>query len=195
MGNKDSRECNRCDQSSSVRKEEHVKEYSGGPAYAGPGYVAPAYQNPSYGGSYKHEEKHKASNVQNDRIWSKEKPPTDQRVISRSLHPEWVHVWACITHRGKGPLVFIDPEVKINQWNYMEMLDEELIPWTKKTFWMGRRGRRVRRRVDFSTRFGHKAKETQAWLRKNVPDFINTKEWPPYSQDLNPLDLQGGYIE
>uniref|UniRef100_A0A914BXA6 Transposase n=1 Tax=Acrobeloides nanus TaxID=290746 RepID=A0A914BXA6_9BILA len=61
-----------------------------------------------------------ASNAQNDRIWSKEKPPTDQRVISRSLHPEWVHVWACITHRGKAPFVFIDPEVKINRWNYME---------------------------------------------------------------------------
>uniref|UniRef100_A0A914CRQ5 Transposase n=1 Tax=Acrobeloides nanus TaxID=290746 RepID=A0A914CRQ5_9BILA len=34
----------------------------------------------------------------------------------------------------------------------------------------------------------HKAKGTQAWLRENVPDFINTKEWPQYSPDLNPLD-------
>uniref|UniRef100_A0A914E6C3 Transposase n=1 Tax=Acrobeloides nanus TaxID=290746 RepID=A0A914E6C3_9BILA len=38
-----------------------------------------------------------ASNAQNDRIRSKEKPPTDQHMISRSLHPEWVHIWACIT--------------------------------------------------------------------------------------------------
>uniref|UniRef100_A0A914CK65 Uncharacterized protein n=1 Tax=Acrobeloides nanus TaxID=290746 RepID=A0A914CK65_9BILA len=28
---------------------------------------------------------------------------------------------------------------------------------------------------------GHRAKETQAWLRENVPDFISNKEWPPYS--------------
>jgi len=29
---------------------------------------------------------------------------------------------------------------------------------------------------------------TRSWLRKNVPDFITIKEWPPYSPDLNPLD-------
>uniref|UniRef100_A0A914CSL2 Tc1-like transposase DDE domain-containing protein n=1 Tax=Acrobeloides nanus TaxID=290746 RepID=A0A914CSL2_9BILA len=42
----------------------------------------------------------------------------------------------------------------------------------------------------------HKAKETQAWLRKNVPDFITIKEWPSYSPDLNPLDYAiWGYLE
>uniref|UniRef100_A0A914EGZ6 Metalloendopeptidase n=1 Tax=Acrobeloides nanus TaxID=290746 RepID=A0A914EGZ6_9BILA len=45
-------------------------------------------------------------------------------------------------------------------------------------------------------RCGHKAKETQQWLRENVPDFITAKEWPSYSPDLNPLDYSiWGYIE
>uniref|UniRef100_A0A914EMG0 Transposase n=1 Tax=Acrobeloides nanus TaxID=290746 RepID=A0A914EMG0_9BILA len=46
------------------------------------------------------------------------------------------------------------------------------------------------------TALSHKAKETQAWLRKNAPDFITIKEWPPYSPDLNPLDYAiWGYLE
>lgn len=44
----------------------------------------------------------------------------------------------------------------------------------------------------------HSAEETQDWLSKNVPDFIQLKnrkraskyadEWPPTSPDLSPLD-------
>uniref|UniRef100_A0A914BYN6 DDE_3 domain-containing protein n=1 Tax=Acrobeloides nanus TaxID=290746 RepID=A0A914BYN6_9BILA len=41
-----------------------------------------------------------------------------------------------------------------------------------------------------------RAKETQVWLRENVPDFINNKEWPPYNPDLNPLNYAiWGYLE
>ena len=43
---------------------------------------------------------------------------------------------------------------------------------------------------------GHKAIETQNFIRANCPDFIsvdthwrnNDGEWPPNSRDLNPLD-------
>ncbi|MCA9813148.1 MAG: transposase [Nitrosarchaeum sp.] len=34
----------------------------------------------------------------------------------------------------------------------------------------------------------HKAKTTQNWCQKNLPDFISTQDWPPSSPDLNPLD-------
>ena len=69
-------------------------------------------------------------------------------------------------------------------------------PVGQGNFWVERRSRRVQRRVDISTAPSHKAKETQAWLRKNVPDFITIKEWPPYNSDLNPLDHAiWGYLE
>jgi len=48
MGNKDSKQSSRFAETSAVRKEEHTKEFSGGPA-----------TRPYYGGAYKHEEKHK----------------------------------------------------------------------------------------------------------------------------------------
>jgi transposase len=34
----------------------------------------------------------------------------------------------------------------------------------------------------------HKAKTTQAWLAKNVPDFVKYREWPGNSPDLNPIE-------
>uniref|UniRef100_A0A915CU05 EB domain-containing protein n=1 Tax=Ditylenchus dipsaci TaxID=166011 RepID=A0A915CU05_9BILA len=34
----------------------------------------------------------------------------------------------------------------------------------------------------------HTANDTQDWLRRNVPNFITKKEFPPRSFDLNPLD-------
>uniref|UniRef100_A0A914DLT5 Transposase n=1 Tax=Acrobeloides nanus TaxID=290746 RepID=A0A914DLT5_9BILA len=83
-------------------------------------------------------------------------------------------VWACITHRGKGPLVFIEEGVKINKANYVEMLQEHLIPWAKKVF--GWDDDTEEYEVEWvyqqDSAPSHKAKETQRWLRENVPDFI-----------------------
>jgi inhibitor of nuclear factor kappa-B kinase subunit alpha len=36
----------------------------------------------------------------------------------------------------------------------------------------------------------HKAKITENWLQKEVPDFISYLEWPAFSADLNPLDYK-----
>ena len=108
-------------------------------------------------------------------------------------------VWAAITHRGKGPLlVFIDSDVKIDRWNYMEMMEEHLLPWAKETFgWDEDTGEyEIEWVYQQDSAPSHKAKETQQWLRENVPGFITVKEWPPYSPNLNPLDYTvWGYIE
>uniref|UniRef100_A0A914CVH4 Tc1-like transposase DDE domain-containing protein n=1 Tax=Acrobeloides nanus TaxID=290746 RepID=A0A914CVH4_9BILA len=107
-------------------------------------------------------------------------------------------VWGCITHRGRGPLVFIEEGIKINQSNYVEMLQEHLIPWAKKVFgWDdGTEEYEVEWVYQQDSAPSHKAKETQRWLRENVPDFITVLDWPPYSPDLNPLDYSIlGYIK
>jgi inhibitor of nuclear factor kappa-B kinase subunit alpha len=36
----------------------------------------------------------------------------------------------------------------------------------------------------------HKAKTTQEWLRRNIPAFISTEDWPLGSPDQNPLDCK-----
>jgi hypothetical protein len=33
-------------------------------------------------------------------------------------------------------------------------------------------------------------KTTQEWLRRNIPAFISTQDWPSGSPDLNPLDYK-----
>jgi len=34
----------------------------------------------------------------------------------------------------------------------------------------------------------HRSRHTVAYLRSNVPDFIEPENWPPNSPDLNPVD-------
>uniref|UniRef100_A0A914ECA4 Transposase n=1 Tax=Acrobeloides nanus TaxID=290746 RepID=A0A914ECA4_9BILA len=81
-------------------------------------------------------------------------------------------------------------ETDSNEDRYMEMLRAHLIPWTHTIFgddeWTFQQDGAP----------GHKAIETQAFLRENCPDFIKVDthwrnadgEWPPNSPDLNPLD-------
>jgi hypothetical protein len=45
-----------------------------------------------------------------------------------------VIIWAAITITGKTPLVFVEKRVKINRWNYIEMLEEHLLPWASNLF-------------------------------------------------------------
>ena len=35
----------------------------------------------------------------------------------------------------------------------------------------------------------HSPRVNQEWLKKEVPRFITTTQWPPKSPDLNPLDF------
>jgi hypothetical protein len=129
-------------------------------------------------------------NPQNDRIWAEEAPDTEERVAERVQKAESVMVWAAISARGKTPLVFVDQKTKIDRHVYMDMLRAHLIPWANNAFgddeWTFQQDGAP----------GHKAIETQDFLRENCPDFIsvdthwrnNDGEWPSNSPDLNPLD-------
>ncbi|KAF2363332.1 hypothetical protein FHG87_005911 [Trinorchestia longiramus] len=48
-------------------------------------------------------------------------------------------------------------------------------------------GRRSVHRIDSAS--AHKAKVVQQWCQANFPAMITSKEWPPYSPDLNPRDF------
>ena len=41
---------------------------------------------------------------------------------------------------------------------------------------------------DFLFQPAHRSRHTVAYLRSNVPEFIEPENWPPNSPDLNPVD-------
>jgi transposase len=123
-----------------------------------------------------------AHNHQNDRIWSK-KVLLDGKIISRSQKPKSLMVWAGITYNSKTPLIFIDEGVKVNQEIYQtQILECQMLPWAQKHFG----DEQLMFQQDSAP--AHKARNTQQWIDDNFPDFISTKDWPPYSPDLNPMD-------
>lgn len=125
-------------------------------------------------------------NKQNDRVWLKCKSNDnlDQRIALRKQAPASVMVWAAVTATGRSPLVFIDQGVKINQQIYRKnILNDALLPWARKQF--GRNHWTFQQ----DSAPSHKARETQIFLQENVPSFISSQQWPPYSPDLNPMDF------
>jgi transposase len=121
-----------------------------------------------------------AHNQQNDRIWSRGRPPTVKRAKQRAVKPKSVMVWAGVGFNLKTPLVFIPPGVKINSAHYVDMLEREVLPWMEE--------------LDYPPIFqqdgapAHTARATQGWCNEMFFDFVKKDEWPPSSPDLNPCD-------
>lgn len=131
-------------------------------------------------------------NQQNDRVYSVSlaSAPRDKLAVERFQNVSRIMVWGAISKKGKLPLHFVEPGVKVNQTYYIEeVLERHLLPHAKDLY-----GEEYFCFQQDSAP-AHKAKKTIEWLKENVPDFIDPTEWPASSPDLNPLDyFAWGYM-
>jgi len=89
-----------------------------------------------------------------------------------------VMVWGCFCGTGLGPLVLV--EGKLDRFGYIQLLEENLLPWIQRKF--------NHRRYFFQQDNApvHTAKDTKAWIsQKQVKMLLN---WPAQSPDLNPIE-------
>lgn len=124
-------------------------------------------------------------NKQNDRVYLAERSAENfsYRSATRQQGPAQVMVWAAVTADGRSPLVFMPSGIKVNAPLYRQtVLEAVLKPWAHNHF----KERPYTFQQDSAP--SHKARETQEWLKNNVPNFISSAQWPPFSPDANPLD-------
>jgi len=132
-------------------------------------------------------------NSQNVRIYaaSFEDIPEHMRTVQRFQAEKKIMVWCAVSKKGKFPMVFVEPGVKINAEYYKSNILENVVkPHGQLMFgddnWTFQQ----------DSAPAHKAITCQNWCEENLPDYISSKEWPPSSPDLNPLDYSiWGYLE
>ena len=93
-------------------------------------------------------------------------------------------VWAAVTADGRSPIIFIEPDVKVNATYYREnVLEAALESWARKNF--GRRPWSFQQDAAPS----HKARVNREWLKNHVPHFISSTQWLFNSPapDANPM--------
>jgi len=85
---------------------------------------------------------------------------------------------------GCTHLIFVDPGVKINGYNYREvLLSQQLLPaiWqVSGDFFLFQQ----------DSAPAHRARKTIKLLQWETPAFISPDLWPPNSPDLNPVDYK-----
>jgi inhibitor of nuclear factor kappa-B kinase subunit alpha len=127
-------------------------------------------------------------NKQNDRIYaaSIEDIPEEMRTVPRFQSPSSFMVWAAVSAQGKFPLVFVERGVKVNGNYYQrEILQKIVKPAGKRIF----KNQQWTFQQDSAP--AHSAKINQTWCEVNLPDFINSSEWPPSFAGLEPAGLFG----
>jgi inhibitor of nuclear factor kappa-B kinase subunit alpha len=125
-------------------------------------------------------------NQQNDRVYAAQlsEIPRNNLAIQRFQNVSRVMVFGCFSKNWKLPLLFIEPNVKINTGFYVDnVLKTHVLPLAKQHF----KNQPYCFQQDSAP--SHQSKTTQNWCKNHFPDFISTKEWPSSSPDLNPLDF------
>lgn len=123
-------------------------------------------------------------NKQNDRVYAHSSKEAREKIpcVQRGHHPASVMVWWAVSWDGATSVHFCDVGVKTSAYVYQAMLEKVVKPLNSGMF----KGKNWIFQQDSAP--AHKAKTTQHWLAKNVPNFIATQDWPSGSPDLNPLD-------
>ncbi len=126
-------------------------------------------------------------NRQNDRIYACD-AKTARAIaprVQRGHYPASVMVWWGVTYDGVTQLHFCEKGVKTSAEVYQNTILEPLVKPLNTSLFNNKGWSFLQDSAP-----AHKAKTTQQWLQKNVPDFISTNDWPAGSPDLNPLDYK-----
>ena len=98
--------------------------------------------------------------------------PLDPRYVEQTVkHPNSLMVWGCFSGRGLGKLVVMPKNVKVNQYNYLELLCDHLPEYFDLT------GARMFQQDGAPP---HTAKLVTSWLEDCQVGF--TKDWPGKSR-------------
>lgn len=121
-------------------------------------------------------------NQQNTRVYARNRSdiPEEELLSDRQQFPKTLMVWCGVSAAGKLSLQFCKEGAKLNAKTYQEEILEKALPEAKRLqkgyIWQQ------------DSAPSHSAASTQRFLQRNVPRYISSEEWPPYSPDLNVLD-------
>ena len=132
-------------------------------------------------------------NPKNDIVWGSQEsqmPPAYQ--VKKSS--KWI-IWGGMRGRGLTELHFIPQGQTLTaDYYYINKLEKEVKPLLRR--------KNVNEAIDKRKLFSsnrhmtfvqdgapsHAAKATQAWCKRNLPNFIEKAGWPPNSPDINPVE-------
>jgi transposase len=126
-------------------------------------------------------------NKQNDKVYAHDSREAKEIVgrVQRGHHPAYVMVWWGVSYLGVSELHFCEKGVKISAKVYQDTVLETVVKPLNDTMF-----KNIHWTFQQDSAPGHKARTTQIWLERNVPDFIRADDWPSSSPDLNPLDYK-----
>ncbi|CAF4497109.1 unnamed protein product [Rotaria socialis] len=122
-------------------------------------------------------------NRQNDRVYASSRHDADEHkgTNRRPSFQKKLLVWLATSKNGLSLPIIFEPGETLTHENYIEIV----LPHARAE---GQRllGDDFIYQQDNAT--PHKHKDSIAWIKKNFPRFIDVKNWPPNSPDLNVLD-------
>lgn len=132
-------------------------------------------------------------NVQNDRIWARNKDEVEP--VPSVKFPTKIMVWGAMSFRALTELHIVPEKMTVTAQYYVsEILEKSLLPALRRT---RETGTILEKKIlpDRSECIfmqdgapSHTATKTQEWLKSHVASFWTKAQWPGNSPDLNPIE-------